>query len=118
MLSNTGNILVLGSVLFTSLIIYSTFENIKNKNFKISNKLIYFSMFQVTLIFTSFLLLTLAFIFSDFSLLAVYQNSHTSKPIFYDSYKNNRQTGSLIIIDEQTNETIGAGMIIKWSVSY
>ena len=36
----------------------------------------------------------------------------TSKPIFYDSYKKNRQTGSLIIIDEQTNETIGAGMII------
>lgn len=36
----------------------------------------------------------------------------TSKPIFYDAYKRNRQTGSLIIIDEQTNETIGAGMII------
>lgn len=36
----------------------------------------------------------------------------TSKPLFYDSYKRNRQTGSLIIIDEQTNETIGAGMII------
>ena len=36
----------------------------------------------------------------------------TSKPIFYDSYKKNRQTGSIIIIDEQTNETIGAGMII------
>ena len=36
----------------------------------------------------------------------------TSKPLFYDSYKNNRQTGSLIIIDELTNETIGAGMII------
>ena len=31
---------------------------------------------------------------------------------FYDAYKKNRQTGSLIIIDEQTNETIGAGMII------
>ena len=27
-------------------------------------------------------------------------------------YKKNRQTGSLIIIDAQTNETIGAGMII------
>jgi sulfate adenylyltransferase subunit 1 len=37
---------------------------------------------------------------------------HTSKPLFYDTYKRNRQTGSLIIIDEQTNETIGAGMII------
>jgi sulfate adenylyltransferase subunit 1 len=36
----------------------------------------------------------------------------TSKPLFYDAYKINRQTGSLIIIDEQTNETIGAGMII------
>jgi sulfate adenylyltransferase subunit 1 len=36
----------------------------------------------------------------------------TSKPLFYDVYKRNRQTGSLIIIDEQTNETIGAGMII------
>ena len=36
----------------------------------------------------------------------------TSKPLFYDSYRKNRQTGSIIIIDEQTNETIGAGMII------
>jgi sulfate adenylyltransferase subunit 1 len=36
----------------------------------------------------------------------------TSKPLFYDTYRRNRQTGSLIIIDEQTNETIGAGMII------
>ena len=36
----------------------------------------------------------------------------TSKPLFYDVYKKNRQTGSIIIIDEQTNETIGAGMII------
>jgi sulfate adenylyltransferase subunit 1 len=36
----------------------------------------------------------------------------TAKPLFYDVYKKNRQTGSLIIIDEQTNETIGAGMII------
>ena len=35
-----------------------------------------------------------------------------AKPIFYDSYYKNRQTGSLIIIDEQTNETIGAAMII------
>jgi sulfate adenylyltransferase subunit 1 len=36
----------------------------------------------------------------------------TSKPLFYDVYKKNRQTGSLIIIDEQNNDTIGAGMII------
>ena len=39
-------------------------------------------------------------------------NIRLAKPIFYDSYYKNRQTGSLIIIDEQTNETIGAAMII------
>lgn len=36
----------------------------------------------------------------------------TTKPLFIDEYKRNRNTGSLIIIDEATNETVGAGMII------
>jgi len=36
----------------------------------------------------------------------------TSKPIFYDSYRQNHITGSVIIIDEGTNNTVGAGMII------
>jgi sulfate adenylyltransferase subunit 1 len=36
----------------------------------------------------------------------------TSKPVFYDSYKENRITGSIIIIDEATNNTVGAGMIL------
>ena len=36
----------------------------------------------------------------------------TTKPLFYDSYRRNRKTGSLILIDEATNETVGACMII------
>jgi sulfate adenylyltransferase subunit 1 len=36
----------------------------------------------------------------------------TMKPLAYDSYKINRNTGSLIFIDEGTNETVGAGMIV------
>jgi sulfate adenylyltransferase subunit 1 len=36
----------------------------------------------------------------------------TTVPFFYDSYRRNRITGSVIIIDEGTNETVGAGMII------
>jgi sulfate adenylyltransferase subunit 1 len=36
----------------------------------------------------------------------------TTGPLFYDSYRINRTTGSLIMIDESTNETVGAGMII------
>ena len=35
----------------------------------------------------------------------------TAQPLFYDSYRKNRATGSLILIDELTNETVGAGMI-------
>jgi sulfate adenylyltransferase subunit 1 len=35
----------------------------------------------------------------------------TAQPIFFDGYKENRTTGAVIIIDEQTNETVGAGMI-------
>ena len=36
----------------------------------------------------------------------------TTEPLFYDSYEKNRNTGSIILIDESTNETVGAGMII------
>ncbi len=36
----------------------------------------------------------------------------TSKPLFYDPYKKNNVTGSLILIDEGSNETVAAGMII------
>jgi sulfate adenylyltransferase subunit 1 len=36
----------------------------------------------------------------------------TTKPLFFDRYKKNRITGSLILIDEGTKETVGAGMII------
>ncbi len=35
----------------------------------------------------------------------------TTKPLFFDSYAINRITGSFILIDEATNETMGAGMI-------
>jgi len=36
----------------------------------------------------------------------------TTKPLFVDSYRKNRNTGSVIFVDEATNETVGAGMII------
>lgn len=36
----------------------------------------------------------------------------TTQPLFYDSYSRNRNTGSLILIDEGTKETVAAGMII------
>lgn len=36
----------------------------------------------------------------------------TTKPLFHDRYNRNRSTGSIVLIDEATNETVGAGMII------
>ena len=35
-----------------------------------------------------------------------------TQPLFYDKYNTNRNTGSIILIDEGTNNTVGAGMII------
>lgn len=36
----------------------------------------------------------------------------TSAPLIYDSYKKNRATGSFILVDPMTNETVAAGMIV------
>ncbi len=36
----------------------------------------------------------------------------TTAPLFFDKYNRNRSTGALILIDEATNETVGAGMIV------
>jgi sulfate adenylyltransferase subunit 1 len=36
----------------------------------------------------------------------------TTQPLFYDEYRRNRTTGSFILVDEGTNRTVGAGMIL------
>jgi sulfate adenylyltransferase subunit 1 len=36
----------------------------------------------------------------------------TTKPLMTDSYRENRTTGSIILIDDATNETVAAGMIV------
>ncbi|MEM7287424.1 MAG: sulfate adenylyltransferase subunit CysN [Actinomycetota bacterium] len=34
------------------------------------------------------------------------------KPLLFDEYRRNRSTGSFILVDENTNNTVGAGMIL------
>jgi sulfate adenylyltransferase subunit 1 len=36
----------------------------------------------------------------------------TAQPLHFDSYRKNRITGSIILVDEGTNETVAAGMIV------
>jgi sulfate adenylyltransferase large subunit len=37
----------------------------------------------------------------------------TSAPLAFDTYRGNRRTGSFILIDEASNETVGAGMVTQ-----
>jgi bifunctional enzyme CysN/CysC len=37
----------------------------------------------------------------------------TSSPLAVDDYRRNRTTGSFILVDEGTNDTVGAGMIVE-----
>jgi sulfate adenylyltransferase subunit 1 (EFTu-like GTPase family) len=36
----------------------------------------------------------------------------TTQPLFFDEYRRNRLTGSFILVDEHSNNTVGAGMIL------
>ena len=83
MLSNTGNFLLFLSILFTSIIIYQSFACLKKTNDMIFKSIYKISLLQSTTILICFFTLVGAFMVSDFSLINVYQNSHTLKPIFY-----------------------------------
>ena len=39
-----------------------------------------------------------------------------TEPLFVDEYRRNRTTGSFILVDEGTNETVGAGMVLGATV--
>ena len=83
MLSNLGILFIIGT-LFTSLsIIFFTFKEFKVVNNLIPSKIYKFSLFQLFFSISSFFVLLLAYILSDFSLVNVYENSHSNKPLFY-----------------------------------
>jgi len=44
-------------------------------------------------------------------------NIETARPLSFDTYQNNRTTGSFILIDPVTNATVAAGMILGDAIS-
>ncbi len=36
----------------------------------------------------------------------------TTKPFMFDSYRDNRTTGRIILVDDSTNETVATGMVV------
>ncbi len=83
MLSNIGNTLLFLNILLGIFIIYKLFQNLNNNGNLISKNIYHISLFQSTFIIISFFTLIAAFIISDFSIITVYQNSHSLKPFFY-----------------------------------
>ena len=83
MLGNIGTTLTFLTLIFSVLIIISAFKDLSNTG-KVVRKSIYkISLFQITFSILSFSVLLAAFMTSDFSVINVYENSHTSKPLFY-----------------------------------
>ena len=83
MLSNIGNSLLFLNIFFGFLIIHYSINFLKNSNTTIPKKIYHLSLLQSTSILICFCTLVAAFLVSDFSLITVFQNSHTLKPIFY-----------------------------------
>ncbi len=83
MLSKIGILSTLISTILSFLLVYQSFSEVKSKNNIIPKKFYYLSFYQLLFIIFSFLILLFGYIFSDFSLINVYENSHTTKPLFY-----------------------------------
>ena len=82
MLNLIGNYSLVLALTLSTLIIFLSFKTFKSKK-NITFNIFFIISSQFFLICISFLTLILAFVYSDFSNLAVYFNSHSSKPLFY-----------------------------------
>ena len=83
MLSNFGNLLLFINIFLSFVIIYLALRCLKISNKFIPKTIYQISTLQSTIIIICFFTLIAGFIVSDFSLITVYQNSHTLKPLFY-----------------------------------
>ncbi len=83
MLSNLGNFLLFLNVFLSLTIIYKSIECLKKFENLALKKIYKISLIQITSILMCFFTLVAAFIISDFSLITVYENSHSLKPLIY-----------------------------------
>ena len=83
MLSSFGITVSTISLLLSLSLLYLSYYDLKLSNNKISKKIYKFAFSQILFTFLSFITLIIAYVISDFSLINVYENSHTTKPLFY-----------------------------------
>lgn len=78
-----GNLALFFSALFNVLLIVYLGKRIKNNDFKNLKIINFFNDSIFFLLLISFTILVYCFVISDFSNVAVYKNSHTTKPLIY-----------------------------------
>ena len=83
MLSNFGNLLLFINIFLSLIVIYFALKCLEISRKSIPKIVYQISTLQSTLVIICFFTLIAGFIVSDFSLITVYQNSHTLKPLFY-----------------------------------
>ena len=83
MISNLGSVLLIASFAITFFTLFLYVKN--NIVYKSKVYLQFFLFYKVSfyLILFSFFILVICFSISDFSIISVYENSHTDKPLFY-----------------------------------
>ncbi len=83
MINQIGNFSLIFCLLTSITVIFLISYDLKNKNIIFFNKIISVVFLQLVFVILSFSSLVFLFIISDFSNITVYNNSHTTKPLFY-----------------------------------
>ena len=83
MLSELGNLSVLISITLSFFLVFFSLRELKLNSIHPSAKIINLSRLQLCFTILCFIILLLGYLFSDFSLINVYENSHSTKPLLY-----------------------------------
>ena len=83
LLSQLGFYSLILGLLLSLILLFFSYKNLIAKDNNLRNNIYYISFLQFFLVIQSFFCLIYSFIVSDFSNETVYNNSHTTKPLFY-----------------------------------
>ena len=83
LLSQLGFYSLILGLLLSLILLFVSYKNLIKKDNNLTNNIYYISFLQFFLVVQSFFCLIYSFIISDFSNETVYNNSHTTKPLFY-----------------------------------
>ena len=81
--SQLGYYSLIGGLIFSVILIPIAYKDLSITKKSISSNIFIFTSLQLIFVFLSFICLVISFINSDFSNEIVYNNSHTTKPLFY-----------------------------------